>query len=149
MTTNSAGLELIKSFEGLRLRAYLCPAGDWTIGYGHTGADVHKGQRITAAQAELLLQSDLVASEKGVDKLVAGTAVTENQFSALVSFAFNTGLGNLRRSTLLKKLLGGDAAAAAAEFAKWTKGRDAKGKRQELPGLVRRRTAERELFERS
>lgn len=148
MKTNSAGFELIKGFEGLRLRAYLCPAGRWTIGYGHISADVHEGQRITAAQAESLLESDLAKVAKGVEKLVAGIAATENQFSALVSFAYNVGLGNLRRSTLLKKLLGGDAAGAAAEFAKWTKARDAKGKLRELPGLVRRRRAERDLFER-
>ena len=149
MKTNSAGFELIQGFESLRLTAYLCPAGRWTIGYGHTAADVRKGQRITAAEAESLLRSDLARFEKGVDKLVAGVAVTENQFSALVSFAFNAGLASLRKSTLLEKLRGGDGAGAAAEFAKWTRARNANGELRVLPGLVRRRAAERKLFERA
>lgn len=139
MRTNAAGLALIKKFEGCKLQAYLCPAGVPTIGWGHT-RDVKLGQRITQHQADVILESDLDVYEENVAELCPGT--NENQFSALVSFAYNLGVTNLGSSTLRKKYLRGDLAGAAAEFGKWVK---AKG--QVLPGLVARRAAERALFE--
>ena len=135
---NPAGLALIKSFEGLRLKAYKCPAGIMTIGYGHTG-DVKKEHVITEHQAEAILSLDLDRFEEGVEKLAPG--LSDNRFSALVSFAFNLGLGALAKSSLLKHVRAGAMDVAAREFMKWTY---ASGK--VLPGLVRRRAAERALF---
>lgn len=139
--TNDAGIALIKRFEGCELKAYRCPAGVWTVGFGHTGPDVRAGVVITAARADELLRRDLARFEAGVARLVR-VPVTPNQFGALVSFAYNVGLGNLAASSLLRKLNRGDYTGAAGEFGKWTK---AAGRA--LPGLVRRRAAERELFE--
>jgi lysozyme len=138
MKTNAAGVELIKNAEGLRLESYLCPAGVWTIGYGHT-KDVLPASKITAHQADAILEVDLDRFEREVSALAPGA--NENEFSALVCFAFNLGAAALRGSTLLKKFLAGDKAGAAAEFMKW---QYAAGK--VLPGLVKRRAAERELF---
>lgn len=138
--TNEAGRALIKRFEGLRLDAYLCPAGVWTIGYGHTG-DVRSGDRITEHQADAILDVDLDRFERAVGELTDGLELNENQFSALVSFAFNLGEAALTRSTLLRHLRAGDLERAADEFRKWVY---AGG--QVLPGLVKRRAAERELF---
>jgi GH24 family phage-related lysozyme (muramidase) len=139
MKINQAGLDLIKSFEGLRCNAYKCPAGVWTIGYGHT-LNVVRGQIIDVITAEQLLKQDLQQFERAVDKLIT-VPLTDNQFSALVSFAFNCGEGALSTSTLRRKLNGGDYLGAALEFLKWTR---ANGK--VLPGLVRRRNAEKQLF---
>lgn len=137
---NQAGLSLIKEFEGLRLEAYQDIVGVWTIGYGHTGPEVVKGKIITTAQAEELLAKDVEKFEVGVRKLVPPSCTT-NQFSALVCFSYNVGLGALGKSTLLKKLVAGDITGAAEEFLKWNK---AGGK--EVAGLTRRRVAERSLF---
>ena len=131
---------IIKHFEGLRLSAYLCPAQVATIGYGHTGPDVKLGMMITEQQAGDLLFQDLRQFEEGVAKL-ARVPLAQGEFDALVSFAFNLGLGNLRASTLLKKVNRGDYAGAALEFARWNK---AGGK--PLLGLAKRREAERVLF---
>lgn len=139
MKINQKGIDLIKHFEGLYLESYKCPAGVWTIGYGHTGG-VSAGEKISGEKAEDLLKGDLEKFEKGVEELVQ-TDINEDQFSALVSFSFNLGLGNLSKSTLLKKLNAGDYTGAADEFPKWRK---AGGK--VLQGLVKRRAAERELF---
>lgn len=139
MKTNKAGVDLIKRWEGLRLETYSCPAGVPTIGYGHTGASVLPGSKITEHQADVILAADLEKFEAGVDRMAPG--LPGNEFSALVSFAFNLGLAALERSTLLKKVLAGDKAGAGAEFMKWTY---AAGK--VLPGLVKRRAAERALF---
>ncbi len=133
------GLALIKRFEGLRLNAYKCPADVPTIGYGSTGPHVKMGMCITEAEAERLLLEDLDRFERGVVK--AGGTMTPGQFSALVSFAFNLGLGALQGSTLLKKHLAGDYDGAAKEFARWNKA----GGRV-LPGLVTRRAAEANLY---
>jgi lysozyme len=146
---NEAGKAIIKQFEGLRLEAYLCPAGVWTIGWGHTGRNVLPGSKITEHQAESILDVDLDRFERDVEALTQGCSLNENEFSALVSFAFNVGSDiddddkaeGLGDSTLLKKLKAGDRAGAAAEFMKWV---NAKGR--VLPGLVRRRAAERRLF---
>lgn len=141
---NQSGLTIVKSFEGLELQAYQDSVGVWTIGYGHTAAagppDVFPGQRITEAEAENILKKDLELFENGVRELVT-VPLTSNQFSALVVFAFNVGLGALGNSTLLRKLNAGDYSGASNEFPRWVKA----GGRT-LPGLVRRRNAERALF---
>lgn len=135
-----AGLDLVKSFEGLKLRAYLCPAKVWTIGYGSTGPHVTPGKVITAAQADELLQDDLDRFEKAVTRLVT-VPLTQNQYDALVSFAFNVGISALERSTLLKRVNAKLFDQARAEFAKWNRA----GGRP-LAGLTRRRAAEAALF---
>jgi GH24 family phage-related lysozyme (muramidase) len=134
MKINEAGLELIKSFEGCRLVAYKCPADVWTIGYGHT-AGVYEGQVITQAQADNMLKSDMKKYEKYVTDNVK-LPLNENQFSALVSFCYNCGVGNLR--TLVKNRNTQQIADAMILYNK------ASGK--VLTGLVRRREAERKLF---
>ena len=144
MTINRAGLDLIKSFESLRLRAYRDPVGIWTVGYGHTGPDVYPGLEISKAEAEQLLADDLRESEDGVGEQVT-VPLNDNQFSALVSFAFNAGNGALKGSTLRKKLNRKDYKGAADEFRKWVYGTIG-GRKVLLPGLVRRRAQERNLF---
>jgi len=139
MQLSERGLALIKEYEGLRLDAYRCPAKVWTIGYGSTGLHIRAGLRIDAAQAEALLLDDVARFEEGVAR-IAGRC-TQGQFDALVCFAFNLGLGALMSSTLLKKHKAGDHHAAAIEFARWV---TAGGRR--LPGLVKRRAAEAELY---
>jgi len=136
----SAGLNLVKSFEGLKLTAYRCPAGILTIGYGSTGPHVTPGKVITEAQANDLLQDDLDRFEKAVTRLVT-VPLTQNQYDALVSFAFNVGISALERSTLLKRVNAKLFDQARAEFSKWnrTGGRP-------LAGLTRRRAAEAALF---
>ncbi|EPY02700.1 lysozyme [Magnetospirillum fulvum] len=137
---NEAGKDIIRQCEGLRLKAYLCPAGKLTIGYGHTGPDVKTGMTITEEDANTLLSRDLVAAEKAIVGAVSVT-ITDNQFSALVSFVFNLGAGNFYGSTLLKKLNANDIFGAADEFLRWNKVNG-----QVLAGLTRRREAERTLF---
>ena len=136
---NAAGLDIIRRYESCRLQAYLCPAGVWTIGFGHTGEHVHEGLTITRHQADEVLQSDIDRFESGVAAL-APTA-NENQHSALVSFAFNCGTAALARSTLLKRFREGRFYAAAAEFRQWRYARGAV-----LPGLEKRRAEEAALF---
>lgn len=136
---NQAGLELIKSFEGYKDEAYLCPAGVWTIGWGTTRG-VRQGQETTTGEAEGFLKRDLKIFEVQVSEMVK-VSLTANQFSALVCFAYNCGAGALKSSTLLKKLNHEDYLGAAEEFLKWNK---AGGKM--LAGLTRRRVAERSLF---
>lgn len=136
---NGAGLRLLKQYEGCKLTAYKCPAGIWTIGYGSTGGHVKRGLTITQDQAEGLLRSDLRRFEDAVAKLAPGA--TDNQFSALVSFAFNVGIDALKKSTLLKLHKAGDYEGAAEQFPRWNK---AGGK--VLPGLVKRRAAEAALY---
>lgn len=139
---NAAGLAVIKEYEGLRLIAYPDPAtnGDpWTIGWGHTGQDVYKGLTITEAKAAQLLFKDLKRFEAAVAKLAP--VATDNQFSAMVSLAFNVGEANFGKSTLLRKHNAGDYAGAKAEFARWNR---AAGK--VMAGLTRRRAAEAELY---
>lgn len=140
MKLNKAGRDLIKRFEGCKLKAYYDAVGVLTIGYGHTGSDVRVGQQITQQEAEDLLNADLDKFVKGVEKLVTRT-LTDNQFSALVSLAYNIGLGNLKKSTLLKNLNAGNVVAVTVSWVKWNK---AGGK--VLKGLTARRGAEIELF---
>ena len=136
---NNAGLAIIKQFEGCELKAYKCPAGVWTIGYGSTGAHVTPGLKITQERAEELLMQDLVRFEKGVSDLVK-VELTDNQFSALVSLAFNIGLKNFGGSTLVRLLNKADYDGAASNFKKWIY---AAGQR--MRGLLKRREAERAL----
>lgn len=136
---NREGLQIIKDSEGLELKAYVCPAGVLTIGYGSTGNHVKPGMVITEAQAEELLRSDLRRFEDWV--AAHCKPATDNQFSALVSFAFNVGEGALKDSTLRRKHLEGDYAGAAEQFARWNKGGG-----RELPGLVKRRAREAALY---
>lgn len=137
MKTSQNGIDLIKRHEGLRLAAYLCPAGVPTIGYGHTKG-VKLGQVITEAEAEQLLQEDLKTSEREI----AGLNVNQNQFDALVSFVFNVGAGNFRSSTLLRRVrFNPDDRDIENQFRRWVY---ANGR--VLPGLVRRRNDESKLY---
>lgn len=145
MKINQKGIDLIKHFEGKRLTGYIDPVGIPTIGYGHTGPGVKVGVTISEEKAEELLLADLEKFETGVSKKLT-ISVGSNAFSALVSFAFNTGLGNFGTSTLRKKLNAGDTRGASKEFPRWVKG-TINGRKVTLPGLVRRRKAERALFE--
>jgi GH24 family phage-related lysozyme (muramidase) len=139
-TTNQAGLDLIKSFEGLHLKSYLCPAKVWTIGWGSTGSDIGPNMTWTQEQAEARLRADLETFEKAIEAAIS-VPVTDNQFSAIVSLAYNVGINAVRKSTLLKLLNSKDYQGAADQFLRWNK---AGGK--ELAGLTRRRNAERSLF---
>ena len=143
MNYSKNGLHLTENFEGLRLTAYPDPAthGDpWTIGYGHTGAEVHQGMIITQEQAEEFLMQDFQKAVQTVN-LKVHTDLTQNEFDALVDFVFNCGAGNFAGSTLLRKINAGDMEGAALEFQKWDK---AAG--HVMAGLVRRRQAETDLF---
>lgn len=143
MRPSPAAYDLIKQYEGLRLHAYQDSAGVLTIGWGHTG-DVRRGQSITVHQAEALLALDIGIAAAAVNRHVEAP-LSQNMFDALVSFTFNLGEGRLAQSTLLKKLNLRDYHAAANEFTKWTKAA-VRGKKITLPGLVRRRAAERAMF---
>lgn len=140
MQISRKGLELIKRHEGLRLKAYLCPAQVWTVGYGSTGPHVKPGLVITEPEADILLRKDVARFEDGVNRAVK-VDLTQGQFDALVSFAFNCGIGALQKSTLLKKLNAGRYGDVPAELMKWTKGGG-----RELPGLVKRRRDEAALW---
>lgn len=131
--------DFIKQHEGVSLSAYTCPAGVLTIGYGHTG-DVREGQYISEEEALDLLVEDLRAHAERLAPKVK-VQVTDGQYIALLSLAFNVGVGAVAKSTLLRLLNAGDIEAAGDEFLKWTY---ADGR--ELPGLVRRRRDERKLF---
>lgn len=134
------GLDIVKEAEGLRLSAYLCPAGIPTIGYGHTKG-VKLGDTCTKEQAEKWLENDFFTAKQEV-KAVVKVPLRENQLDALASFVFNLGVRKLTQSTLLKKLNAGDYNGAAAEFDKWVFAGKVK-----LNGLVKRRAKERQLFE--
>ncbi len=140
MKTSQKGIDLIKQFEGCRLVAYKCPAGIWTIGYGHTQG-VKAGDKITRSKAESFLRSDLKKFEKGILNSVK-VPLNQYQFDALISFTYNCGLGAFKSSTLLKKLNAGDYKGAGAEFLKWNKSNG-----RVLAGLKRRRKAEKVLFD--
>ena len=139
MNISTNGIELIKQFEGCSLKAYKCPAGIWTIGYGHTNG-VKEGQAITKIEAENLLKQDLARFEKVINNVIK-VNLNQNQFDALISFSYNIGTGALKNSTLLKLLNNEDYKGAAEQFDKWVY---AGGKK--LAGLTKRRAAEKELF---
>lgn len=148
MHMNKAGLDLVKTFEGLELKAYPDPGtgGDpWTIGYGATrGFDmkpIRRGMKITKAQAEQLLIRDLREFEDAVLYAVKRDDLSQNQFSALVSFCFNVGPGNFRKSSVLKAVNAGDDESVPRRLSLWVK---AAGRT--LPGLVKRRAAEGNLY---
>ena len=129
----------IKEFEGLRLISYKCPAGVWTIGYGHTSG-VKPGMTITTQQADTLLRGDLLPFETYVRNLELD--LTQGQFDALVDFCFNLGTAALQRSTLLQKIrTKADEQTIRGEFAKWVHAGGVK-----LSGLVKRRDWEAERF---
>jgi GH24 family phage-related lysozyme (muramidase) len=144
MRTSPAGVELIKSFEGLALEAYPDPGtgGDpWTIGYGHTGPEVKPGLTVDIEQAESLLNEDLKKFEEAVERLIT-VEINQNEFDALVSFAYNCGRFALEDSTLRRRLNAGEAKCPVfkEELPKWVNGGNGP-----MPGLVRRREAEVEL----
>lgn len=130
----------LKQWEGLRLTAYKDSGGVLTIGYGHTGPDVKAGMTITEAQAEMLLMRDLSRFEQSVERSVK-VPLTDNQFGALVSFAYNVGTSAFEGSTLLKKLNAGDYSSVPSQLARWNK---VGGK--VLAGLTNRRAAEAGLW---
>ena len=130
---------LIAKHEGCVLHPYLCPAGVWTIGYGHTPGVTATGAPITQAQADALLAADVALFAGQVRKIAV--PLQPHQEAALISFAFNLGLGALGKSTLLRLVNAGDIAGAADEFPKWVHAGGAV-----LPGLVARRDDERALF---
>ncbi len=142
MQVTNQAIELVKHFEGFRANTYRCPAGILTIGYGCTNPKYAKpGESVTIEQATRILLEDVKKFELGVSTLLIGHTVKQARFDALVCFAFNVGLANLAKSTLLKKYKAGDVNGAAQEFPRWNK---ANGK--ELSGLTRRRLAEQKLF---
>lgn len=136
MKIDEKGIDIIKSFEGCKLTAYKCPAGVLTIGYGHTGADVKEGQKITQKKADALLVKDVGRFEKMVNAYKKKYKWTQNEFNALVSFAFN--IGNIDQLTKHGKRNKGQIADAILLYNK------AGGK--VLSGLVKRRKAEHDLF---
>ena len=146
MTVSDKGIELIKKFEGLSLKPYICPSGHSTIGYGNTfyedGSKVTMSDKlITAERATAMLKVVVSQFAVGVAKLITFKGVSQHQFDALVSFAYNVGLGNLKSSTLLKRVNKNEMELASMEFKKWDK---AGGK--VLAGLTKRREAEAMLF---
>lgn len=140
------GLELLKKFEGLSLKPYLCPASIPTIGYGNTyypnGSKVKlTDPAITQAQADQYLLFLMPPYEKAVDSFCRDD-INQNQFDALVSLAYNIGVGNLQKSTLIKKVnLNPNDPTIKAEFLKWNKGAG-----KVLAGLTKRRQAEADLY---
>ena len=140
MQLGTRGTLLIEGFEKLALVAYLGQEGKPTIGWGHTGPDVHMGMTCTREQADAWFIQDTHAAVAGVNRSLSVT-VNQNQFDALVAFTFNVGVGAEAHSTLLRLVNGGDLTDAALEFAKWNKVGG-----QPSAGLTRRRAAEHDLF---
>lgn len=157
MRTSDAGKQLIKAFEGVHYRPYLCPALLWTVGVGRVlypeqaklkiperkvyPLRPEHDKRWSDEAVDLLFYADLLRFESGVLRLCPDSFTSQSQFDALVAFSFNCGLGSLQSSTLRRLYNAGDITGAAAEFPKWNKG----GGRI-LPGLTRRRLAEQKLF---
>ena len=139
MQISAEGLSLIKKFEGCELEAYLCPAGVWTIGYGHT-KDVKEGDKINKEEAEYLLQEEMIEYEGYVNDYVE-VPLEQHMYDALVSFCYNLGGGSLKKSTLLKVLNEGKYEEVPAQIRRWNKSNG-----QVLEGLVRRREAEAIMF---
>jgi len=138
---NQAGLNLIRESEGCVLTAYLCPANVWTIGFGHTDPEnAYQGNSISQERANQLLDKDLRYFIDEV-RMAVRVPITDNQFSALVSFAFNVGIGALSESTLLRELNYENYDLAADQFLRWNRAND-----RVLPGLTTRRKKEQQLF---
>jgi len=140
LTYSAIGLALTERFEGCRLTAYQDQIGVWTIGYGHTGPDVTEGLTITQEQADRYLAQDIDAATACVNRVVA-IPLMQAQFDALVDFVFNLGGRAFERSSLLKYLNAGNLDAASAQFQPWDRAGGLV-----VPGLLRRRNAERDLF---
>ena len=142
MKLDKKGINLIKSVEGCRLTAYKVHSNEkyYTIGYGHYGADVKKGQKISSKRATELLEQDLEKFEKAVNGAVR-VPITQSMFNTLVSFTYNVGVGALKGSTLLKYLNKKEYTKASNEFSKWTKCGGVV-----LAGLVKRRAKEKKEF---
>lgn len=144
MKLNKAGIDLIKSYEGCKLKAYPDPGSGrepWTIGYGATGPHIERGLVWTQAQADARLAEDLLKFCSVLTPMIKHP-LTDNQFSAVVSLVYNIGPGNFKKSEILRYLNIGDISAAGAQFPLWNK---ASGK--VLNGLTRRRSAELKLFQ--
>ena len=139
MQISAEGLSLIKKFEGCELEAYLCPAGVWTIGYGHT-KDVKEGDKINKEEAEYLLQEEMIEYEGYVNDYVE-VPLQQHHYDSLVSFCYNLGGGSLKKSTLLKVLNEGKYEEVPAQIRRWNKSNG-----EVLEGLVRRREAEAVMF---
>lgn len=142
-TVNNATVALIKRFEDLRLNAYRCPAGKWTIGWGHT-KDVKEGDKITETQAEIFLRQDILEAVKRVNQNIQ-VKLNDNQFGALVSFAFNTREKQFKESSLVRLLNNGWYEQVPAQLARWNKA-TVNGVLTELEGLTKRRRAEAALW---
>ncbi|WP_114749263.1 lysozyme [Pleomorphovibrio marinus] len=145
MNLNERGIQVMHEFEGIKLEAYLCPAKVPTIGWGNTryedGTPVKMGESISRQRADELFKNIASTFARGVDNLVTAN-LNDNQFSALVCFAYNVGIGNLKRSTLLRKVNANpEDPGIRGEFMRWNK---AGGR--ELAGLTRRRKAEADLY---
>lgn len=140
MKISDVGIDLIKRFEGLRLKKYDDGIGIMTIGYGHRILPRESYDEITESDADALLRKDLQTAENCVNNSVKGN-ITQSQFDALCSFTFNLGCGALGKSTLLRYVNDGNDMSAAQEFGKWVNGGG-----KPMPGLVKRRQAEMELF---
>lgn len=150
MQISDKGLKSIVAFEGMELNAYKCPAGVWTIGVGHTGTvdgiPISRGMMIPEAEAMALLREDIKRFERYLNRQSFVGRLTQGMFDALVSFIFNVGTGAFDSSTMRKKLCTGAAPEdIAKEFRKWVYG-TVNGKKERLPGLVKRRERESELF---
>ena len=139
LKTSESMITVIKKFEGLRLKAYKCPAGVYTIGYGHT-ENVCADSEISELMADQILRKDLKKFENSIKKLVK-VPLSQCQFDALVSLVFNIGATNFKNSTLLKYLNNGEYSLAAEQFERWIY---SNGKK--LDGLLTRRKAEKEIF---
>lgn len=146
MKTNESGLKLIKDFEGCKLHAYICPAGKWTIGYGHTKGVNKRTGKITQEQAEQLLKEDVEDFEIELDLVLRenGIELNENQYSAIISFCFNLGINNFINSTLFKVIKKDpeNYKEIDKQFMRWVYGGG-----KILPGLMKRRAAESLLYQ--
>ena len=140
MIMSEIGRRLIKEFEGEKLEAYKCPAGVWTISVGVTD-NVKSGMKITQAQSDVMFARALRPREDKLTRILNRTPTNQNQFDAMLSLAYNIGIGAFEKSTLLRLHKNTEYEAAADEFLKWNK---AGGK--VLDGLTRRRSAERKLY---
>ena len=158
MKTSQSGIDLIKKFEGFSAKPYVCPAGKMTIGYGHVILPGEFLESVTQETAEALLHNDIEEREVIIKQAVT-VDLSQGQFDALVSFVFNVGQGKKgiksgfvelrdgRPSTMLRLLNAGDYEGAAGQFGEWVYIKDKFGNSQKSKGLIRRRKAERELFQ--
>ena len=150
MQTSEHGIKIIVAFEGIEERAYKCPSGVWTIGVGHTGEvdghPIREGMYITQEKAMQLLRKDLARFEEYINGEPYAKKLQQHQFDALISFIFNIGTAAFHSSTMRRKLRNGtDKNSIAAEFNRWVYG-NSNSRKSKLPGLVRRRKIEAEMF---